>query len=159
MAEHYAKIYWIRGCEESFIDNKYSRGHRWDFDGGITVAASSSSPHVVPLPFSVEENIDPEEAFVASLSSCHMLFFLSIAAKKQYIVDEYVDRAAGFMALNNAGKMCMKKVVLRPDVVFSGKRQPVEEEIDKMHHLAHDECFIANSVKTEVSIETNGSEI
>ncbi|HED32708.1 MAG TPA: OsmC family peroxiredoxin [Gammaproteobacteria bacterium] len=155
MSEYCAKIYWVRGREESFIDNKYSRGHRWDFDGGITVPASSS-PHVVPLPFSVEENIDPEEAFVASLSSCHMLFFLSIVAKRQYIVDEYVDRAVGFMALNTAGKMYMKKVILRPDVVFSGEKQPDVEVIKEIHHLSHAECFIANSVKTEISIEING---
>ncbi len=158
MATYDAKIYWIRGDDELFIDNKYSRGHCWYFDGGITVPASSS-PYVVPLPFSVEKSIDPEEAFVASLSSCHMLFFLSIAAKRQYVVDEYVDRAEGFMARNNAGKMYMKKIILRPDVVFSGERQPVVEEIEEMHRLSHAECFIANSVKTEISIEINGSGI
>jgi len=158
MSEHCAKIYWVRGSEESFLDKRYSRGHHWYFDGGITVTASSS-PHVVPLPFSVEESVDPEEAFVASLSSCHMLFFLSIAAKKQYIVDEYVDRATGFMALNPDGKMYMKKVTLRPDVVFSGEKQPSVEEIKVIHHLSHAECFIANSVKTEISIEINGSGI
>jgi len=166
MSEHCAKIYWVRGDNERFIDNKYSRGHYWDFDGGITVPASSS-PHVVPLPFSVEQSVDPEEAFVASLSSCHMLFFLSIAAKKKFIVDEYVDRAEGFMASdnmgnntgNNTGKIYMKKIILRPDVVFSGNRKPSHEEIKEIHYLSHEECFIANSVKTDISIEIDGSEI
>jgi len=94
MSAHYAKVYWVRGNSENFTDGRYSRGHHWSFDGGITVPASSS-PHIVPPPFSVEENIDPEEAFIASISSCHMLFFLSIAAKKKYIVDEYLDHAEG----------------------------------------------------------------
>lgn len=90
MSKHFAKINWVRANNENYIDNKYSRGHEWTFDGGVTVPASSS-PHVVLLPYSVEENVDPEEAFVASLSSCHMLFFLSIAAKRRYVVDTYVD--------------------------------------------------------------------
>ena len=96
MSEYYAEVKWLRGDEESYIDNKYSRGHEWKFDGGLTVTASSS-PHIVPIPYSVEANVDPEEAFVASLSSCHMLFFLSIAAKKKFTIDEYLDNAVGIM--------------------------------------------------------------
>ena len=113
---------------------------------------ASSSPHVVPLPYSVEENVDPEEAFVAALSSCHMLFFLSIAAKRRYVVDSYTDPALGVMAENEEGRVAMTRVTLSPQVVFSGERQPTQEDIDKMHHQSHELCFIANSEKTEVVV-------
>jgi len=152
MSEYLAKIHWVRSSDENYIDNKYSRGHEWTFDGGITVQASSS-PHVVSLPYSVEANVDPEEAFVASLSSCHMLFFLSIAAKKRYVVDLYVDNAVGIMEKGDDGKVSMTKVTLRPNVQFSGNKKPTIEQLEKMHHLSHDQCFIANSVKTEVVTE------
>jgi len=152
MSEYLAKIHWVRSSDENYIDNKYSRGHEWTFDGGITVQASSS-PHVVSLPYSVEANVDPEEAFVASLSSCHMLFFLSIAAKKRYVVDLYVDNAVGIMEKGDDGKVSMTKVTLRPNVQFSGDKKPTIEQLEKMHHLSHDQCFIANSVKTEVVTE------
>jgi organic hydroperoxide reductase OsmC/OhrA len=152
MSEYIAKIHWVRSSDENYIDNKYSRGHEWTFDGGITVQASSS-PHVVSLPYSVEANVDPEEAFVASLSSCHMLFFLSIAAKKRYVVDLYVDNAVGIMEKGDDGKVSMTKVTLRPNVQFSGDKKPTIEQLEKMHHLSHDQCFIANSVKTEVVTE------
>ncbi len=152
MSEYYAKIVWNRGSDENYIDNKYSRGHEWSFDGGVTVAASSS-PHVVPLPYSVEANVDPEEAFVASLSSCHMLFFLSIAAKRKFIIDGYIDNAIGVMEKDSDGKISMTKVTLRPEVNFSGDRQPSIEQLEKMHHQSHEQCFIANSVKTEVVTE------
>lgn len=152
MSEYYAEVKWFRGKDESYIDNKYSRGHTWRFDGGETVKASSS-PHVVPLPYSIEANVDPEEAFVASLSSCHMLFFLSIAAKRKFTIDEYVDNAVGIMELDNENKISMTKVTLRPKVTFSGDKQPTIEQIKKMHHQSHEQCFIANSVKTEVVTE------
>lgn len=152
MSEHFAKINWARACDENYVDNKYSRGHEWTFDGGATVQASSS-PHVVPLPYSVEANVDPEEAFVASLSSCHMLFFLSIAAKRRYVVDSYVDDAVGIMEKDNEGKISMTKVTLRPNVQFSGDKKPTMEQLEKMHHQAHEQCFIANSVKTEIVTE------
>ena len=152
MTEYGAKISWYRAKNEAYIDNKYSRGHKWSFDGGVTVPASAS-PHVVHLPYSVEQNVDPEEAFVASLSSCHMLFFLSIAAKRRYIVDEYVDSAAGVMDKGIDGKECMARVTLRPQIKFSGEKQPDHQQLEKMHHQAHDLCFIANSVKTEVITE------
>lgn len=152
MSEYTTKVIWNRGSNESYIDNKYSRGHRWVFDGGLTVPASSS-PHIVPLPFSVEENVDPEEAFIAALSSCHMLFFLSIAAKKRWVVDNYTDNAIGVMENDSDGNMAMTKVTLRPKVDFSGKKQPTPEQIEKVHHQSHQQCFIANSVKTEVHTE------
>lgn len=152
MSEFTAKIKWERAEEEIFSDNKYSRGHTWEFDGGVTVPASSS-PHVVPLPYSVEENVDPEEAFIATLSSCHMLVFLSIAAKRRYVIESYVDNAIGILDNNADGKTAVTKVVLRPQVTFSGDRQPSLQQLEKMHHQSHENCFIANSVKTEVVTE------
>ena len=150
MSEYYATVAWQRD-DQTFTDNKYNRGHTWQFDGGLTVPASPS-PHVVPPPMSVEENVDPEEAFVASLSSCHMLFFLSIAAKRGFIVDDYVDHAVGTLDKNEIGKMAMVKVTLKPNILFTGDKQPSYEEQETMHHQAHDLCFIANSVKTEVEV-------
>ena len=152
MSKHSALISWYRGGDEEFLDNLYSRGREWSFDGGTTVSASSS-PHVVPLPYSVESNVDPEEAFVASLSSCHMLFFLSVAAKRKFVVDEYVDYVVGIMEKDESGKVMMTKVTLRPIVKFSAKKQPTAEQLEKMHHKSHEQCFIANSVKTEVVVE------
>jgi len=152
MSEYFAEIYWVRGEDEKYIDNQFSRGHEWHFDGGATVLASSS-PHVVPLPCSVEANVDPEEAFVASLSSCHMLFFLTIAEKRRYIVNKYVDHAVGVMEKDKDGKMSMAKVTLRPTVEFSGDKQPTLEQFEKMHHQSHEHCIIANSVKTKIVIE------
>jgi len=151
MSTYSATISWQRG-EHRFTDNKFSRRHAWQFDGGIEVPGSSS-PHVVPVPLSDAHAVDPEEAFVASLSSCHMLWFLSIVAKRQFRVDSYVDAAIGTMARNGAGKLAMTRVVLRPKVMFSGERRPDQAEIDAMHHEAHAECFIANSVTTEVVCE------
>ncbi|MCG9662472.1 OsmC-like protein [Vibrio mediterranei] len=152
MSEHYAQVSWKRKQDEVFSDNNYSRGHVWNFDGGLTVPASPS-PHVVPLPLSIEENIDPEEAYIAALSSCHMLVFLSIAAKRKYVIDSYIDKAVGILAENEVGRMAVTKVILRPDVVFSGERVPTREQLEKMHHLSHENCFIANSVKTEIVTE------
>ena len=151
MSKYFATTAWQRDGQ-SFTDNSYSRAHQWRFDGGACIAASAS-PHIVPAPMSVEENVDPEEAFIASLSSCHMLFFLAIAAKQKFIVDEYVDEAVGVMEKNAAGKMAMTKVTLRPKAVFSGERQPTFEQLQKMHHQAHEQCFIANSVKTQIDTE------
>ncbi|HWP13398.1 MAG TPA: OsmC family protein [Ramlibacter sp.] len=135
-----------------FAGNRYSRRHLMRFDGGAQVTGSSS-PHVVPLPHSDPAGVDPEEAFVASLSSCHMLWFLSIAANGGYCVDRYTDNAQGVMARNAAGKIAMTRVTLRPEVVFSGGKQPTREQLDELHHKAHEECFIANSVTTEVRCE------
>jgi organic hydroperoxide reductase OsmC/OhrA len=145
------KISWEKDSGETFVDNKYSRAHTWTFDGGIELSASSS-PHVVPLPMSVESAVDPEEAFVASLSSCHMLWFLSIAAGKKYIVESYEDNAEGILGKDEEGKLAMTEVTLKPKVNFGGNAVPSREQIDELHHLAHEKCFIANSVKTKINI-------
>ena len=152
MSTYFAKITWSRANDENYIDNQYSRGHQWGFDGGLTVPASSS-PHVVPLPYSIEANIDPEEAFVASLSSCHMLFFLSIAAKSKYLVDSYTDNAVGILEKDINNKVSMTRVTLKPQVMFSGHKKPSKESLESMHRQAHEQCFIANSVTTQVVIE------
>ena len=152
MSEYNAKVVWKRQPEEAFKDNKYSRGHSWEFDGGAVVAASSA-PSIVPLPYSVEANVDPEEAFIASLSSCHMLFFLAIAGKRGFAIDQYLDNATGIMEKDAAGKISITTVTLHPQVTFSGEKQPTLEKLEAMHHQSHEQCFIANSVKTEVTIE------
>jgi len=152
MFEYKAKITWHRQIDEEFVQSKYSRGHEWSFDGGTTIPASSS-PHIVPPPYSVEANVDPEEAFVAALSSCHMLLFLSIAAKRRFVVDTYIDNAVGIMEQDENGRFSISKVVLRPEIVFSGDKQPSKEQVIKMHHQSHTQCFIANSVKTNVITE------
>ncbi len=151
MAEYKTIVEWNRNGAV-FTDNRYSRGHRWLFDGGIQVPASSS-PHVVPLPMSVETAVDPEEAFVVSLSSCHMLWFLSIAAKHGFVVENYQDEAIGVLRKNSSGKLAMTHVTLRPQVHFVGEKQPTTEELTAMHDEAHEECFIARSVKTDVRCE------
>jgi organic hydroperoxide reductase OsmC/OhrA len=148
---HSARIHWQRGSA-AFTDNRYSRAHRWYFDGGIEVPASSS-PHVVRVPLSDEQAVDPEEALVASLSSCHMLFFLSFAASRGFRVDDYSDEAQGVMGKNPAGRTAMVRVTLRPRVSFSGERLPSRADIEALHHRSHEECFIANSVTTTVDIE------
>jgi len=149
--EYTATIHWSRG-EAPFTDNRYSRAHHWHFDGGIDVPASSS-PNVVRVPLSVEAAVDPEEALVAALSSCHMLWFLSLAAQGGFRVDDYRDQAVGIMGRNAAGRMAMVRVTLRPRVVFSGERLPTRAQILDLHHRSHEECFIANSVTTEVRTE------
>ena len=156
MAQYTAEVLWLRG-EQDFVTNRYSRRHILRFDGGIEIPGSSS-PQVVPLPMSDANAVDPEEAFVASLSSCHMLWFLSIAAKRRFCVDRYFDAAVGIMGKNLEGKMAMLTVILKPEVQFSGERVPTLEQIRFMHHKAHEECFIANSVKTEVRCDLSGAE-
>lgn len=151
MGEYTAVIQWKR-AGATFTDNRYSRKHLWRFDGGIEVPASSS-PHVVPLPMSVVAAVDPEEAFVASLSSCHMLWFLSIAAKRGFVVEDYRDEAVGVMAKNSSGRMAMVLVTLRPAVEFGGERRPTADDLIALHHEAHEQCYIASSVRTEVRCE------
>ena len=154
MAEHKAVVEWQRDGA-AFLDNRYSRGHRWQFDGGVEVRASSS-PHVVPIPMSVEAAVDPEEAFVASLASCHMLWFLSIAVERGLVVESYRDEAVGKMGKNELGKLAITRVTLRPDVRFAGDRQPGAEEVVALHHEAHEKCFIASSVRSDVRCEPVG---
>ncbi len=152
VTEYSATVLWRRSGKQTYTDNKYSRGHEWHFDGG-TIVLASSSPHIVPLPYSVESNVDPEEAFIASLSSCHMLFFLSIAAKSHFVVDEYIDHAIGIMEKGDNGRLAITRVNLRPKVKFSGKNMPTDTDLKRMHHEAHEQCFIANSVKAAVTTE------
>jgi organic hydroperoxide reductase OsmC/OhrA len=151
MGEHTATIRWERKGAR-FIDNRYNRRHEWTFDGGATVPASAS-PSNVPLPLSDAAAVDPEEAFVAAIASCHMLWFLSIAAKRGVCVDSYSDDAGGWMARNADGKLAITRVTLRPRVVAAVS----EETLDELHELAHSECFIANSVKTEIVVSKSGS--
>ena len=151
MAEHTATVAWDR-FDAAFTDNRYSRAHRWMFDGGATIPASSS-PHVVPVPMSDPLGVDPEEAFVASLSSCHMLWFLSIAARRGFVIDSYEDHVVGTMASDETGRLAMTRVVFRPEIAFGGSRLPADAEIRTMHDEAHHECFLANSVRTEIVIE------
>ena len=151
MSEHQATVEWTRN-DAVFTDNRYSRGHRWLFDGGIEVPASAS-PHVVPAPQSVAAAVDPEEAFVASLSSCHMLWVLSIAAQRGFVIESYRDHAVGVMARDPSGHLAMTRVTLRPEVRFGGDRRPTTDERAAIHHEAHEKCFIARSVKTDVRCE------
>ncbi len=151
MAQHTSTVLWQRD-QTPFTDHRYSRRHTWHFDGGAVVNASSS-PHVVPLPYSDPAGVDPEEAFVASLSSCHMLWFLDLAASAGWVVDRYRDEAVGVMARNAEGQVAMTRVTLRPAAQFAPERSPTPAELQDLHHRAHASCFIANSVKTEVLCE------
>lgn len=151
MAQYQAAIHWQRG-DAAFTDNRYSRAHVWRFDGGVEVPASSS-PQVVPLPMSSAAAVDPEEAFVASLASCHMLWFLSFAAAHGLCVDRYDDAAIGVMAKNAEGRMAMIEVTLRPRVDFAAGTQPTRQALTELHDRAHEACFIAASVLTRVSCE------
>lgn len=154
MSEYKTVVVWSRDGA-AFTDNRYSRRHRWLFDGGIEVPASSS-PHVVPLPLSAAEAVDPEEAFVASLSSCHMLSFLFIAAKRGFLIDGYRDEAVGELARDASGKLAMTRVTLRPQIELAGDKRPTRDELLEMHHEAHEQCFIASSVKTDVRCQPVG---
>lgn len=154
MSTYVAETIWTRGdaSGEDFVANRYSRRHVLRFDGGVEVPGSSS-PSVVPAPFSDARAVDPEEAFISALSSCHMLWFLSLAAGRGFCVDRYADAASGVMNRNEAGRVAMTQVTLRPEVEFSGEGQPSRAEIEELHHQAHEACYIANSVKTEVRCE------
>jgi organic hydroperoxide reductase OsmC/OhrA len=151
MSSYTATVVWSRPGGAAFKDNKYSRAHEWRFDGG-TVVPASSSPKVVPLPMSNAAAVDPEEALVASLSSCHMLFFLFYAAKAGFVIDRYEDEAVGEMGKNAKGLMSMLKVRLRPAIAWV-ERTPTAAELDELHHKAHESCYIANSVTAEIVIE------
>ena len=145
-----ATVRWQRNGQ-LFTDNKYSRVHDIVFDGGAVVKGSPA-PNVVPPPLSDVGAVDPEEAFVGALSSCHMLFFLAFAAKRGFRVDSYEDAAVGEMTRNANGKLFMSKVTLSPRVVYSGENRPTAADVAAIHHRAHEECYIANSVRSEVVI-------
>ena len=146
MSEHKVTLKWARGGAE-FSFQKYPRDHTWGFDGGHTMTATAA-----PAYLGNPANVDPEEAFVASLASCHMLTFLSIACKQKFVLDSYEDEAVGHMEKNADGKLAITRVELRPKITWSGNRRPSAEELDMMHHAAHENCFIANSVKTNVTV-------
>ena len=152
MSTYTAKITWKSDSPEAFLKNQYTRGHEWEFDGGVTVPASSS-PHVVRVPFSIEAAVDPEEALVASASSCHMLSFLWVASKAGFNVASYDDNAIGEMTASEDGKQWISKITLDPQIVWSGDKAPTAEELAHMHHEAHEVCYIANSIKSEVVIK------
>ena len=149
MGRHVAEIIWR--SDGSFGSGRYSRRHEWRFDGGAIVPASSS-PAVVPAPMSDAAGVDPEEALIASVSSCHMLWFLSLAHEAGFEVDSYRDQAEGSMGRIAAGRMAVTRIVLRPAIAFSGRR-PDPAELERLHHEAHERCFIANSLRTEVAVE------
>ncbi|HEX9904398.1 MAG TPA: OsmC family protein [Propylenella sp.] len=148
--EYRATISW-RFDGEDFAKGRYTRAHEWRFDGGVTVPASAS-PGVVPAPFVREDAVDPEEAFIAALSSCHMLTFIDIARRSGLVIQSYEDEAVGVLERVGPGKMAVTKVTLRPHIVFGGQ-VPGKGTLDDLHHQAHEACFIANSVKTEIAVE------
>jgi len=150
MSEHKARISWKRTGPD-FLKGKYSREHTWTFDGGVTIPASSS-PSVVPAPYSSANAVDPEEAFVASISSCHMLTYVWLAYRDGFIVDSYDDDAIGTMTKNERGVPWVHEVTLHPKITYNGTKLPSPADEERLHHRAHEECFIANSVKTEVKV-------
>lgn len=151
MSEHPATIRWQRSGPD-FLKGQFSRLHTWTFDGGATIEASPA-PSVVPEPYSNPAFVDPEEALVAAIASCHMLTFLYVASKKGYQVDSYEDHAVGIMTKNDAGVPWISSATLRPKIIFSGDKQPSADDVAALHHSAHKYCFIANSVKTDVLVE------
>jgi organic hydroperoxide reductase OsmC/OhrA len=151
MSEHTATIYWERG-EADFLGGKFSRVHTWIFDGGARLEASAA-PSVVPAAYTSASAVDPEEAFVASLASCHMLTFLYFAYKQGFQVDRYEDRPVGVLTKGPNGVPWVSSVTLHPQVVFGGEKRPTSQQYERLHHDAHEKCFIANSVKSEVTID------
>jgi organic hydroperoxide reductase OsmC/OhrA len=154
MSHHYvAETEWTRAANESdFLRGRYSRRHLLRFDGGVEIAGSSST-HNVPLPWSDISAVDPEETFIAALSSCHLLTFVWLASRAGFCVDRYLDAADGVCEKDALGKLSMTVVTLRPQVAFSGEKLPSRAEVEQLHHHAHGECFIANSVRTDVRCE------
>lgn len=149
--EHRATVAWRRGEGETFTDGRFSRAHAWGFDGGVTVPASAS-PSVVRAPFSRADAVDPEGALVAAAASCHMMTFLWLAAREGIRVDTWQDEAVGEMTTNAAGKLWLSRITLRPAITFSGDKVPTADEIRRLHGRAHEECYIANSIKAQVVV-------
>jgi len=152
MSKHFATIRWFASPGEDFAKGQYSRGHSWNFDG-LTNVAASASPHIVPMPWANPDAVDPEEAFVASAASCHMLFFLDISRRAGLIITGYDDEAEGLMEKGADGKMRITRITLRPKIVWSGD-PPDQAQIDELHHKSHEACFIANSITSEIAIES-----
>jgi organic hydroperoxide reductase OsmC/OhrA len=151
MSEHRAIIRWKNNAGADFLKRKYSREHSWSFDGGATVPASSS-PHVVPVPLSNPACVDPEEAFIASVASCHMLWFLHLAGEAGFSVESYVDEAVGLMAKNSTGAFWISEITLRPQIVYRDGNVPSTAKAEELHHKSHEQCFIANSIRTKVTV-------
>lgn len=150
MSEHKATISWVRSGPD-FAKGQFSREHTWSFDGGLTVPASPA-PSVVPAPWSNPASVDPEEAFVASVASCHMLTFVWLASRAGFVAERYEDGAVGTMTKNERGVPWVSVITLRPRIAWSGEKQPTAADLERLHHHAHEQCFIANSIKTEVRI-------
>ena len=152
MAEHKAAVRWkLVGDGAAFLKGRYSREHTWTFDGGLTVPGSPS-PGVIPAPWSNPASVDPEEAFVAAISSCHMLTFLYVAMREGFVVSSYEDDAVGVLRKNERGAFWISAATLHPRIVYGGDRPPTPAEVERLHHMAHEQCFIANSVKTEIRV-------
>ena len=156
MSQHKATIHWTCTSPD-FLNGRYSREHTWAFDGGVVVAASPS-PSIVPAPWSNAAHVDPEEAFVASVSSCHMLTFLFLASKAGFQVESYRDEATGIMTKNEKGIPWVSRITLDPSISYIGEKKPDAAEIEHLHHLAHEQCYIANSIKTEVIVGNQPAE-
>jgi organic hydroperoxide reductase OsmC/OhrA len=153
MAEHKAMIRWAASEDgEAFLKGRFSRAHTWTFDGGLTVPASAA-PSVIPAPFSDPAGVDPEEAYVAAIASCHMMSFLYVAMRAGFVVERYEDDAVGAMRKNERGVIWVGAVTLRPRIDFGAGTRPTPAEVEQLHHRAHEQCFIANSVKTEITVE------
>lgn len=150
MSEHKATITW-KCTTLDFLTGKYSREHFWTFDGGLTVPASPA-PSFVPTPYSNPAHVDPEEAFIAAISSCHMLTYLYLACQQGFRVDSYRDEAVGVMTKNQNGVRWVSSVILHPQIKYGGSKLPTHSDEERLHHLAHEQCFIANSIKTEVTV-------
>ena len=152
MANHLATVEWACSATGAdFVRGRYSREHAWSFDGGVTVAASPA-PSVVPAPWSNPAGVDPEEAFVAAIASCHMLTFLWVASREGFAVERYRDEAVGAMTKNERGVPWVSRVTLSPSIAFAGDKRPTDDDLARLHHAAHEGCFIANSVKTEIVV-------
>jgi organic hydroperoxide reductase OsmC/OhrA len=151
MSRTTARVEWSLAEGEDFTASQYSRAHRWTFDGGVVVEASSS-PSVVPLPWSSVAAVDPEEALVASVSACHMLWFLSLAAAGGHVVLNYADMASGQMGKDDRGRMAITRITLDPYIIFAPGKGPDAEALRALHHEAHEKCFIANSLRSEIAI-------
>lgn len=150
--EHNATVIWGRH-DQNFLDKKYSRAHVWRFDEGYEVAGSCPPSKLIPVPMAKADAIDPEEGLVASVSACHLLFFLAFAAKAGYRIEHYEDQAFGVLGKNERGKTYMERITLRPAVTFSGEKKPDAAAIADLHHRAHEECFIANSLRSDVVLD------
>ncbi len=152
MSTYIAKITWKSDAPDTFTKNRYTRGHSWEFDGGVTVPASSS-PHAVRLPYSIEAAVDPEEALVAAASSCHMLTFLWLAATMGFNIESYEDNAVGEMTSMDDGRQWVSTITLEPQIAWTGDKLPTAEDIARLHHEAHEKCYIANTIQSEIIIK------